>query len=372
LQDGFDELAAPVTDPTVKSFHSFQDMSSFTFPLSDGKTARTCPAALGYSFAGGTTDGPGAFDFTQNENDTTKVNPFWEAVRDVLRAPGPEQIDCQKPKPILLNGGEITIPYQWAPNIVDIQLLRVGQLFIIVSPSEATTMSGRRWRAAINQTAIDMSLTTNPPMVVLGGPANTYAHYVTTEEEYGIQRYEGASTFYGPHTLNAYINLTVSNMGYLAASSTTQPPAGPLPPNNVDSSLSFIPGVVYDNPPLFKSFGDVLTEPNSSYTSGDNISVSFVGANPHNNLRLEETFTAVKKLSGTGTWVRARDDSDWSLVYTWKREDVVLGTSSVRIDWESEGDAEVGTYRIVYYGDSKEVGGSITAFEGVTRSFTLA
>ena len=26
---------------------------------------RTCPPALGFSFAAGTTDGPGSFDFTQ-------------------------------------------------------------------------------------------------------------------------------------------------------------------------------------------------------------------------------------------------------------------------------------------------------------------
>ena len=34
--------------------------------------------------------------------------------------------------------------------------------------------------------------------VVIAGPANTYAHYVTTIEEYGVQRYEGASTLFGP------------------------------------------------------------------------------------------------------------------------------------------------------------------------------
>jgi len=34
--------------------------------------------------------------------------------------------------------------------------------------------------------------------VVVAGPANVYAHYVTTREEYGIQRYEGASTIFGP------------------------------------------------------------------------------------------------------------------------------------------------------------------------------
>jgi hypothetical protein len=34
--------------------------------------------------------------------------------------------------------------------------------------------------------------------VVVAGPANIYSHYITTREEYGIQRYEGASTIFGP------------------------------------------------------------------------------------------------------------------------------------------------------------------------------
>ena len=41
--------------------------------------------------------------------------------------------------------------------------------------------------------------------VVIAGPANTYAHYVTTPEEYAMQRYEGASTIFGQWTLDSYI-----------------------------------------------------------------------------------------------------------------------------------------------------------------------
>ena len=33
---------------------------------------------------------------------------------------------------------------------------------------------------------------------MVAGPANVYAHYVATREEYGVQRYEGASTIFGP------------------------------------------------------------------------------------------------------------------------------------------------------------------------------
>ncbi len=43
--------------------------------------------------------------------------------------------------------------------------------------------------------------------VVLAGLTNTYSSYVTTFEEYSAQRYEGASTIFGPHTLDAYIQV---------------------------------------------------------------------------------------------------------------------------------------------------------------------
>jgi len=39
--------------------HSFVDMSNRNVTLANGDIVKTCPAALGYSFAAGTTDGPG-------------------------------------------------------------------------------------------------------------------------------------------------------------------------------------------------------------------------------------------------------------------------------------------------------------------------
>ncbi len=48
--------------------HSFVNMANLTVHLKNGTTVQTCPAALGYAFAAGTTDGPGQFDFTQHTN----------------------------------------------------------------------------------------------------------------------------------------------------------------------------------------------------------------------------------------------------------------------------------------------------------------
>lgn len=353
-------------------------MTFFKFNLTNGTTVETCPAALGYGFAGGTSDGPGAFDFTQNNPDSNAQNPFWQIVSGVLSTPTPEQKACHSPKPILLNVGQMFVPYAWTPNIIDVQSLRVGQFVIIVSPSEATTMSGRRWRSAVASSLISNSITKTTPKVVLGGPANSYAHYVATREEYSIQRYEGASTLYGQNELDAYIYLSTSNIGFLAAESTTQPVSTSTPPDNREASkdLSLIEKniVVYDNAPIGKSFGQCTTQPKAAYKIGDVVNATFVGANPRNNLRLEGTFTAVEQLV-SGSWTRVRDDQDWSLVYTWTRTNGLLGYSDVVVSWEtSEGiDGTVpGTYRIRYYGDSKTpVLETIKAFSGVSGNFTV-
>jgi neutral ceramidase len=373
----------PIPFSTVSSFHFFQDMSGFTFtsPFNQSLQAQTCSAALGYSFAGGTTDGPGAFDFTQGLNDSDDSpaldNPVWKAARFFLHQPSDEQIRCQRPKPILLDVGATMKPYQWSPNIVDIQLLRIGPLIMVIAPGEATTMSGRRWRKAISSAATE-ALDIDDAKVVIGGPANTYAHYIATEEEYRFQRYEGASTLYGRHTLAAYVNLTVQHLPYLGSleqvSKLDPLTAGPSPPVNTNNSLSFIRGVVQDSPQILKSFGDSLDspDPQKTYGAGENVSARFIGANPRNNFRLEGTFAAVEcRNEATGEWEEVRNDKDWFLVYRWKRISTVLGTSEVTLEWEIEPGTPKGLYRMHYYGDAKSITGTITAFEGISGVFNV-
>jgi neutral ceramidase len=356
----------------VRSLHTFVDFSApYTFPLPNGTVVSTCAAALGYSFAAGTTDGPGAFDFVQNDPDAPN-NPFWNLVGGFLHVPSQEEQKCQGKKPILLDVGNSNTPYAWSPNIVDFQLLRVGNLGIVVSPGEATTMSGRRWRAALTAALEDQGTwEAGEGWAVLGGPANSYTHYIATSEEYDIQRYEGASTLYGPHTLPAYINLTQTYAKYLADGLPSTPlPPGPSPPINTNNSISLITGVVYDSAPWGKEFGQVLTDVQENYTANSIVTAAFVGANPRNNLRLEGTFAAVEKKNATGTWEVVRDDSDWTLLYRWKRTEELTGQSEVTLEWTV--DAEAGQYRLRYYGDSKALlGGSISGFEGVSAEFTV-
>ncbi|KAF7188056.1 Neutral ceramidase 2 [Pseudocercospora fuligena] len=396
----------PVRGQVVRGVHQYADLSNYHFTLPNGTEVNTCPAALGYSFAAGTSDGPGAFDFKQGQPNEPHANPLWNAVRNFIHSPNDTQKACHREKPILLDVGESSRPYDWTPNIVDIQLLRVGQFYIIVSPGEATTMAGRRWREALHTSAVsihgnELDSQGSEPIVVLGGPANTYTHYITTPEEYSVQRYEGASTLYGPWTLDAYINLSLTYLPQLAASASSLPHLnhthGPKPPIFVEKSLSFITPVIVDRAGLFKDFGQVTKDVEKTYRPGDTISATFVGANPRNNFRLEQTFAAVEKLNlDIAVWEEIRNDEDWSLVYEWKRTSTALGTSEVKISWETKwengdwrgnetdegkdvhtellvrNDDELrGTYRLRYYGDAKSLGGGITAFEGVSGEFEI-
>ena len=63
-----------------------------------------CPMLLVY------VAGPGAFDFKQGD---TKGTAFWRLVSSFIRSPTEEQAECQRPKQILLDTGEINIPYAW-------------------------------------------------------------------------------------------------------------------------------------------------------------------------------------------------------------------------------------------------------------------
>ncbi|XP_031112684.1 neutral ceramidase 1-like isoform X1 [Ipomoea triloba] len=353
--------------------HTYLNFSNLevTIPKEGGGTevVKTCPAAMGFAFAAGTTDGPGAFDFTQGDD---QGNAFWRAVRDLLKTPGKEQEECQQPKPILLDTGEMKLPYDWAPSILPIQILRVGQLAILSVPGEFTTMAGRRLRDAVKTVLTSAASEFNSNVhVVIAGLTNTYSQYVTTHEEYEIQRYEGASTLYGPHTLNAYIQ----EFKKLAKATVTgqSVEAGPNPPDLLDKQLSFLTPVVVDTTPLGTSFGDVVTDvpKNSTVKRGDLVTVVFQSACPRNDLMTEGTFALVEILQGKDTWLPAYDDDDFCLRFIWSRPAKLSPKSEATIEWRIPSSATPGVYRIKHFGAAKSLLGSIKHFTGTSSAFVV-
>jgi len=352
---------------SISYVHMFVDMTQVNVSAEwsgTGQTETTCSGALGDSFAAGTTDGPGDFDFKQGTN-SSSTNPYWNFIASFISAPTPQEIQCQSPKPILLNTGDVTFPTLWTPAILPLQIFQIGQLVIVGVPGEFTTMSGRRLRNTVRQTLLENGYG-NDTVVVIAGLTNAYSHYITTNEEYHIQRYEGASTLYGPFTLPAY-QMLYSQLATALAKGSPVPP-GPTPPDLTGKTPSFQPGVIYDDTPFFTSFGDVDTDVNPSYSVGDIVTVSFWGASPRNDFRTQDTFLTVEQ-QVSGNWQVILTDGDFDTQFHWQREDIA--ESLVTIDWAIGQDTQPGKYRIRTFGTSRDLFGNLTPYTGTSSTFTV-
>lgn len=119
-------------------------------------------------------------------------------------------------------------------------------------PAEFTTMAGRRLRNAIFELFTKRLNLLDPQNtnVVIAGLSNSYSGYVTTFEEYNYQRYEGASTIYGPFTLDAYIQeferLAIRMVGRKQEFPVMGHDPDIPPPDFTAHLLSFLPPVIMD------------------------------------------------------------------------------------------------------------------------------
>lgn len=375
---------------------SWVQMQGRKVTLGDGTTAELCTPAFGYSFAAGTTDGPGMFSFTQGE---LTANPFWNLVRDVLSKPTKEEKQCQHPKPILLNLGDVTKPHAWVSSTIPVQVLRIGNFFILATSSELTTMAGRRVRKSVyNQIRNNRLVPDDQEIyVVIAGLANGYQDYMVTPEEYQAQRYEAGSTLFGPNSLPGLIQeftRLVDDMVQGRPSTTD-----PAPADILDQMISLHPPPKLDLEPESAKFGDVYpdqdVDTNKKYRSGkDVVTVAFYGANPRHRIRDQESYLTVEKViiptgipevSNPLITVVARD-GDWSTKLKWSVDKAIATNSTsvaelelekavvsvLTIDWEIPSGTGAGEYRVCYAGDAKtHIKGPLRPIRGCSSLFTV-
>ncbi|CAM2010034.1 neutral/alkaline ceramidase [Acanthopleuribacter pedis] len=322
---------------------------------------QTCAASFGYAMAAGTEDGRGPVDWFYEGQ--LEGNIFIDALTGMLARPDEALCSCQAPKPILLATG-ITNPYPWTPDVLPISIHRIGRLAIVAMPTEITTMAGRRVRETVQHALAGLVDT-----VVIAALSGAYANYCVTPEEYEAQNYEGGSTLFGKWTLPAYqqelAKLAVAMRGGQAV------PAGPTPRDLSEAQLTFQTGVVLDNTPIFKDFGDVDKQPNRRYRTGETVEAHFWTGHPKNNLNSEAGFFEVQRKQN-GSWVTLYTDADWDTVYRWKRKDAVWGTSLAKCYLTVTNTTPRGSYRIVHHGHYKNGwNGRIYSFSGTSRTFEI-
>ncbi|KAJ3157404.1 hypothetical protein HDU86_003295 [Geranomyces michiganensis] len=338
-----------------------------------GLDATVCKAAMGYAFSAGTTDCPALSFSWQGDNDPDAANkPFWNFVRGLLKEPSQELITCQAPKPILLATGEMTAPYEWQTNRLPYTLFIITRKLVIMGvPGEISTMSGRRMRAGVLQQLVADGTADADAEIVVSGLTNSYSSYITTWEEYQVQRYEAGSTAYGPNTLAAHIQIFKALAGSFKTGAL--PPASPAFPVTTEPTdpkeVDFLTPVVLDTAPAGKKFGDVTAQPSGAvFKQGQKVTAEFICAHPRNGGSDSKTLAAdgtkpVSALPGGASstfmtverqvgnaWEIVLDDAGWDTKYLWRRNGVAESRCSV--EWTVGGSFPVpaGTYRMRYLG----------------------
>ena len=192
------------------------DMSNVNIESESGK--RTWSAALGLSFASGSTEdsvpkikvGNVTIDSFRLKEGLIKgqISATERFVQGVTIAGfaaifgtannSQQFVNGHWPKPIIFAPGLMNPPL--TPNILPLQIIKIGNLVVAAIPGEITTMAGRHLKETVLVELKDLGVN----HLALTTYANDYALYITTKEEYDRQHYEGASTLFGPYTLMAY------------------------------------------------------------------------------------------------------------------------------------------------------------------------
>jgi neutral ceramidase len=369
--------------------HEFVDFSKFTVDgeFTGAGEQRTCPSALGYSFAAGSTeDGGGHPLFKEGMKQSNPLIDSMASSNFPGLGPTDELRKCQKPKAILIATGLAKPPAQ--EQVLPVGVIRIGQLVLAVAPAEYTTMAGRRVRNALGK-----EFDVEPRFVVIAGYANDYANYVTTREEYETQQYEGGSTLFGPWTEAGYRQEFVHLARAMKEGREVASSQSPEDMRKRVKNVQTLEGPDEQFPAGVKP-GAVVSDAGEKYKIGDGVIVTFWTGSPVNDYQRTDRFMAVERLMPDGKWEVVCEDCDWEKTLRWKQ---ILPESEskaakendpakprigpppriarpepfqVTITWNTSGENKAGKYRIVHFGRYKQ-DGKVVRFTAMSRSFEL-
>jgi len=325
----------------------------------DGRAHRTGPVVAGASCLAGTDEGAGPLYpvFKQGRN-----RFFDGLVANTVFRLSPRLRDAHAPKGAIGPGTRLNKALSMlVPEGGPVQLLRIGQLYLIGIPAEVTIVAGLRLRRTV-AAIVGAELRD----VLVAGYSNGYLHYVTTPEEYDEQRYEGGSTLFGRWELPAMQQVVAE----LATAMRDQRPAPqgqrPAEPSRRRRSRRRAkPDALADG----QQFGDVLEAPLPAYQPGTMVSAVFAGAYPNNDLHRGGTYVRVEHHTDAG-WSTVADDSDWSTTFRWRRTG--RRGSTITVTWAIPENTAAGRYRLRYDGDARDRDGRISAFTGATEPFEIS
>lgn len=338
----------------------YVDFSDFTVRpefTGDGCAHRTGPAVAGAAALAGTDEGPGPLHPVLRQGRNRLLDG---AVRGLVYRFSARMRDSHAPKGAMGPGVLLNKLLPLMAERAPVQLLRIGQLYLIGIPAEVTIVAGLRLRRTV-AAVVDAPLS----QVLVAGYSNGYLHYVTTPEEYDEQRYEGGSTIFGRWELAA-LQQVVTELA-TAMRDGRPVPSGPLPVDLSGRRRTRRRAQV-DAAGEGRRFGSVVSAPHARYAAGSTVRAVFAGAHPNNDLRHGDSYLRVEREAGDG-WLTVADDGDWSTTFAWRRAGG--HESLVTVTWTVPTATPPGRYRLRYDGNARGADGQMVAFGGATEPFEI-
>jgi neutral ceramidase len=300
---------------------------------------RTCPSALGYSMAAGSTEDGGGHPMFK-EGMTKRIPMIDGTIKTTYKMiePSDECRECHGNKPILFPTGE-TVPVSQT-QVLPITLTRIGSLAFASVAAEVTTMAGRRLRDTISA-ALDIPAND----VILIGYANDYGGYLTTKEEYDTQQYEGGHTLFGPWSLAAY----QQEFDHLAKAMVSGEKLG-SPAQAIDQRGTITSSPLIAPSEMTKSSteaGTVSEQPKRKVTIGDTVEAIFHAIDPRENYPNHNSYVTVE-MSKAERWTPIATDRDWAMKIRWLPAEKNPEELLLHVTWDIPEGTPAGEYRIVY------------------------
>lgn len=230
----------PINNNEVDTVHQFIDFGKIDIlpKFNHGKQGGvTSPAVMGVSFLEGSImDGPGMHpiigsgcrvlaDFLKNKElkDAKKNDVAAEKIERKYKAQGNKHIAIEAGEKKILGVKDIknffipgfaepTIYYlkhfgslglfnehPWTPQILPVQIFKIGTIAILAVPFELTTVASWRLKKTLEEDLFKNGF----EHIILSPYSNSFNGYITTYEEYQVQGYEGGHCVFGQWSLNA-------------------------------------------------------------------------------------------------------------------------------------------------------------------------
>lgn len=282
-----------------------------------------------------------------------------------------ELSELQKPKRILMVPSRANP--DWVPQVLPVQLYKIGGFYLAAAPFETTTVSGRRIRRNLEAVLDEAGMPYQA--VVYNGNTNAYASYMTTPEEYEKQHYEGGFTLFGINQQPAVMQETARLVTLIQNETSGRQAGDPewikdaptqvcpddILRKKVDDEVSYVPAGT--------CFGQLKGKMPGMVKAGTDLELSFRVSGLNRPEMLNRSYFYVQRyLPEIEKWVTVTDDSGLDTWFSGRKAATGMIIDTV---WKIPSSAVPGLYRYTVQCAVREKKGTVRPVYAFSPEFEV-